>query len=1029
MAFRNGRQTAGNSTDPNPMRTNVLNKHRLTVGIFILFCGLVLLSFAAIPAGARSPWKRPISTTRTSRATAATSPAPAAVASAGSPRFFTYMSPAGVADSAGEPSIGSNWTRETIFTNHNINGTTNSIPNGGSTLYFGGFLPAMLKVTFSDCSSPAGALWEQKPLLSANTPRAAGDPILFTDSITGRTFVAQLEGLTPAGATIDITDDDGDTFTPSDGVVPSDVDHETLGGGPYHSPIPNGVNPLYPNAVYYASQSVAEARCLRSDTGGLLFSQASAPMFSAATCDGLHGHVKVSPSTAPDAGTVYVPDKACGTVPFLNGGNAAVAFSEDNGITWTVSEIPDGAAEGEWDPSVGIASDGTIYEGYQDINGHAKIAVGHHTPGTTGVPGTITWSTSVDVGAQLGLNNITFPAVVAGDPHRATFAFYGTTTADGPGEDHTGGANNDPTLFTGVWYLFTASTFDGGQTWTTQNITPDDPIQRGPICGGGTCRNLLDFFGATIDKEGRVLVGYDDGCVTAGCISGGPNDYTAKAAIARQSGGQRMFAAFDPIEPAVPGAPAVSGNLNAANTAATLSWTAPDNGGSPITGYNIYRRVGAGTFTLLATVTVPGYTDSGFTPGDVYHVTASNAQGEGPYCPDVIPLVVVAPNPCALPGVLAIDDNDGDAAPNTPPDPSVDVKQLFVAEPLFTPAADKLVFTLLVGAPPTSGSPPPSSQWYFVWNRQGTDPSDPMDASYDRMYVAMKTDASGAVSFDYGKFGVPLNEVPPPPPDPNANTPSSKGTPDSGSYDPATGLVRITISNSKLRAIDGGPGKYVAGTSLGGINVRTYLARPDAGQKSQNNANDITPNGIYTLSGNASCATTAPLLGVVSAKTHGTVGEFDIALPLTGNPGIECRTGGANGNHTLVFTFANPITAVAGASVTSGTGSVSSSSIGSNTHEYVVNLTGVANAQRLTVTLTGVSDTAGNATPSLAVTMGVLIGDVSGSGNVDAADVGLTQRQNNQPVTQSNFRSDVNASGNIDAADVGIVQRQNQAHL
>ena len=109
------------------------------------------------------------------------------------PRFFTYLSPPGIGDSAGEPSIGSNWTREQIFTNHNVNGSTNAIPNGGSTLYFGGFLPSMLKITFNDCSSPASALWETKDLLSASTPRAFGDPILFTDHTTGRTFVAQLD--------------------------------------------------------------------------------------------------------------------------------------------------------------------------------------------------------------------------------------------------------------------------------------------------------------------------------------------------------------------------------------------------------------------------------------------------------------------------------------------------------------------------------------------------------------------------------------------------------------------------------------------------------------------------------------------------------------------------------------------------------------------------------------------------------------------------------------------------------------------
>src|SRR6266705_3537783 len=201
----------------------------------------------------------------------ASTPSSTATAPPGTPRFFNYMSPQGVADSVGEPSVGSNWTREAVNHNHNVNGSINNIPNGGTSLLFGGFSAAMAKVTWDDCSSPAGTTWENKPLLSASTPRAFGDPILFTLHDTGRTFVAQLEGLTPAGATIDITDDDGDHFIPSDGVIPSDIDHETLGGGPYHSPLPNP-GPLYQDAVYYASQSVTDARAFRSDDGGFVFS-------------------------------------------------------------------------------------------------------------------------------------------------------------------------------------------------------------------------------------------------------------------------------------------------------------------------------------------------------------------------------------------------------------------------------------------------------------------------------------------------------------------------------------------------------------------------------------------------------------------------------------------------------------------------------------------------------------------------------------------------------------------------------------
>jgi hypothetical protein len=166
------------------------------------------------------------------------------------------------------------------------------------------------------------------------------------------------------------------------------------------------------------------------------------------------------------------------------------------------------------------------------------------------------------------------------------------------------------------------------------------------------------------------------------------------------------------------------------------------------------------------------------------------------------------------------------------------------------------------------------------------------------------------------------------------------------------------------------------------------------------------------------------LLSVVSRKTHGRAGSFDIELPQTARPGIECRSGGATNDYMVVFTFANNISVTA-ASVTSGVGSVSSFSVAGD--QVTVNLTGVTNAQTIVVTLADVNN--GTNTSSVQVTMGVLLGDVNASGNVDSADVGLVQRQNNQPVTSSNFRMDVDASGNIDSADVGITQRQNQQHL
>src|SRR5688572_17113534 len=206
----------------------------------------------------------------------------------GTPRFHHHYSPPGIADDAGEPTIGINWNTEQSFSNNNIvTGAANpAIPNGGTANYYGGFMSFMLRVRFNDCSSPAMAPFEQKPVTLPALPRAFGDPILFTDHLTGRTFVSQLEGLTPAGSTMEYTDDDGDTFFPSEGGGPSCIDHQTIGGGPFREPLPPGL--IYPHAIYYASQCVGDATSELSIDGGVTF-PIQTVMYTAAECEGLHG--------------------------------------------------------------------------------------------------------------------------------------------------------------------------------------------------------------------------------------------------------------------------------------------------------------------------------------------------------------------------------------------------------------------------------------------------------------------------------------------------------------------------------------------------------------------------------------------------------------------------------------------------------------------------------------------------------------------------------------------------------------------
>jgi hypothetical protein len=735
--------------------------------------------------------------------TAGTAPQPARATGTTAPRYQDYAAPDGLGTNAGEPSIGVNWQT-------------------GNVMYEAGL--QTLRVTFNDATSPAQATWVDK---SAPNALASLDPILFTDHSTGRTQTSQLTGQDSLSA---YTDDDGESYTPSQGGgLPSGVDHQTIGGGPY---VPGLIfpTPLYPHAVYYCSQDIATAFCARSDNGGLTFGP-GVPIYTTLQCNGLHGHVQVAPD-----GTAYVPNNNCGYAGPLSYTGQGAVVSTDNGLTWTVHQVVDAehpevaVNPGDSDPALGIGAGGRAYFGLQNkVTENGAV----DSPPFIGVSDDRgqTWHHVQRIGTELGIKNSVFPAVVAGDNDRAAFAFLGTTT---------GGDYQATGVFSGVWHLYVASTFDGGQTWTTADATPADAVQRGSICTSGTTcgsdRNLLDFIGITTDHQGRVLVAYADGCIN-GCVAGGANSFTALASIARQAGGSRLFAQYDPVEPARPAAPLLTATRDSGGV--HLSWPAPDNGGAAITGYKVYRGTAPGGETLQATLgAVQSYNDTTATGGGAYYyqVSAVNAAGEGPRSPEVQPVAPVVQNVCVLPGALVTTDSS-DAAPNLPPDSSVDIKDIYVAEPYFADGSNKLVFTMHLGA---ASSAPPSSQWYFIWNRPAP------DANADRNYVAMKTDATGAPSFEYGQISPP-----------NVNLPTRLGATEGGAFVPGTltSTIVITVADNHLDNI--GPGSDVAD-----LQGRVFFARPDGAPVSQNTTSDYSPTGTYTLRGNAACRPAQPDLTI-----------------------------------------------------------------------------------------------------------------------------------------------------------------------
>jgi hypothetical protein len=181
-----------------------------------------------------------------------------------------------------------------------------------------------------------------------------------------------------------------------------------------------------------------------------------------------------------------------------------------------------------------------------------------------------------------------------------------------------------------------------------------------------------------------------------------------------------------------------------------------------------------------------------------------------------------------------------------------------------------------------------------------------------------------------------------------------------------------------------------------------------------------------------------PLVAAVSHKAHGSVAG-DIDLLTSGAPAIECRSDAASpGTYQLIMMFAGaettdwytPLT-VTSATITldpnaspAATGNVSG--FRADGSQVTVTLSNISNAQTILVNLS-VND--GSDVSNVTIPMGVLLGDVNGSGRVDAADVSFVRQQTLQPITSSNFRADINASGRIDAADVSIARQQTLTSL
>ena len=431
-----------------------------------------------------------------------------------------------------------------------------------------------VRLTWNDSTTPATmTVTDVTPPTSSLTSL---DPITFVDQRTSRTFVSQLAG---ACSLFSFSDDAGSTWTPGQGCGEGTVlDHQMVGGGPFHAGSPVQALTPYRDAVYYCAQDSYNGGCAVSQDGGLTFGPA-VPAYNGPTndladpdptiaaeggaCSALHGHMRVGPD-----GTAYLPLKGCGGTATLDnlsnteffGGHPSVSVTTDNGLTYQVHRVDAGNNSDESDPSVAVGrgdkvAGGRVYLGWEDGVNPSATTYGTSSAAKISVSTDHgnTWSAPVDVSTPLGIHNVQFPEVIAGDDARAAFAWLGTTAT---GDDqHNGfvGPDGNPA----VWHLYVSTTYDGGATWSTVDTTPNDPVQRGcvdlqgvsnkTVTDDNICsqRNLLDFNDITVDKQGRVLVAFADGC-TGACVT----DPTALSTgdtgtVMRQSSGKGLYAAYD----------------------------------------------------------------------------------------------------------------------------------------------------------------------------------------------------------------------------------------------------------------------------------------------------------------------------------------------------------------------------------------------------------------------------------------------------------------------------------------------------
>ena len=248
------------------------------------------------------------------------------------------------------------------------------------------------------------------------------------------------------------------------------------------------------------------------------------------------------------------------------GPNTRVAFSDDEGVTWTNSDrAPDFRNNGDQifapfdadkttDPSNGHYGNVYVANGNGYSGGNDRVADGfiqyNVVDRSTGAP---QWLFEESQEVPVPEGDVLWTWLVAGENGRVSLAWYQTLM-----DPDTGDVDNT------TFYLYVAQTLNGEGTWVDCDGDGEDdfvppqwevvnasgrPIGEGAVClSGTTCnantnfengdRRLGDFFQINYDRDGRLVIASGDTMLRS--ATGGPKPVSNPIFIG-QSAGEPML--------------------------------------------------------------------------------------------------------------------------------------------------------------------------------------------------------------------------------------------------------------------------------------------------------------------------------------------------------------------------------------------------------------------------------------------------------------------------------------------------------